>query len=161
MDAFVEGNYEDFHYKPDCIRRAFNAAVAASHMADHYYEYCKRHAPARVSQYKSDSNYIESLYRTPGECFKDIRGISNAYKHLYTKSSCSISSAGSIDSVEFQVKGCSVRAVEQAWVSSPDEPLANATKVIYRRRDGTKGDLLNALTMVRDYWRGVVYVGSA
>src|SRR5690349_20060284 len=111
MEAFVEGNHEEFEDKPNCIRLGFNAAVAASHMADHYYEYMKRHDPATVSRFKCESNYIESLYKNPGKCFKDVRSISNAYKHLYTKSSCSISSAGSIDLVRFQVAGGSVRAV--------------------------------------------------
>jgi hypothetical protein len=155
MDAFVVGNYEDFHDQPDCIRRGFNAAVSASHMADHYYEYMKRHDPARVAQFRSDSNYIESLYKDPGECFKDVRSIANAYKHLYTKTSCSISSAGSIDLVRFQIKGVSVKAVEQDWVSSPNTG-EDSTKVIYRRRDGTQGDLLNALTQVCDYWHSVI-----
>jgi hypothetical protein len=156
MDAFVEGNYEEFLDQPDCIRRGFNAAVSASHMADHYYEFMKRHDPSKVSKFKSDSNYIESLYKNPGECFKDVRGIANAYKHLYTKSSCQISSAGSIDLVKFNIKGVSLKAIEQNWVSSPDVDGPDSTKVIFRRRNGTQGGLLDALTQVRDYWRSVI-----
>lgn len=156
MDAFVVGNYEEFRDQPDCVRRGFNAAVSASHMADHYYEYMKRHDPAKVSQFKSDSNYIECLYQSPGECFKDVRGIANAYKHLYTKSSCSISSAGSIDLVEFEIEGISVKAIEQNWVSSPDVNGPDSTKVIYRRRNGTQGNLLDALTQVQDYWHSIL-----
>jgi hypothetical protein len=155
MDAFVVGNYEDFQDHPDCIRRGFNAAVSASHMADHYYEYMKRHDPTKVAKFRSDSNYIESLYKNPGECFRDVRSIANAYKHLYTKSSCSISSAGSIDLVRFQIKGVSVKAVEQGWVSSQDAGGQESSKVIYRRRNGTSGNLLDALTQVRDYWHSV------
>jgi len=156
MDAFVEGNCDEFFAMPDCVRRGFNAAISASHMADHYYKYMKRHDPAIVAQYASEGSYIESLYQTPGECFRDIRSIANAYKHLYTKSTCSISSAGSIDCVRFNIKASAVQAVEQDWVSAPDSESITSTKVIYRRRGGTEGNLLDALTQVRDYWRGLV-----
>lgn len=156
MAAFVEGNYDDFVERPECIRRAFNASVSASHMADHYFTYMRKHEPAKVARYKGIGDYVESLYQLPGEGFRDIRSISNAYKHLYTeRSSCSISSAGSIDCVRFEIMESTVEAVEQDWVSAP-ENVATTSKVIYRRRDGTQGDILDALTHVVDYWRSAL-----
>ena len=160
LTTFVGGNYDDFAEKPECIRRAFNAAVAASHMADHYYEYTKRHEPAKVDKYKKLDDYVQYLFQSAGECFRDIRSIANAYKHLYIKSHWSISSAGSIDCVQFKSTTSSVEALEQDWVSSP-ENAATTSKVIYRRRDGTQGDLLQALTQVRNFWLDELYGKSA
>ena len=160
LTTFVEGNYEDFAEKPESIRRAFNAVVAASHMADHYFEYTKRHEPAKVDKYKKLDDYIQYLFQSAGENFRDIRSIANAYKHLYIKSHWSISSAGSIDCVQFKSKTCSVEAVEQDWGSSP-EIESTTTKVIYRRRNGTQGDLLQALTQARDFWLNELYGKSA
>jgi hypothetical protein len=36
FEAFVEGNALDCHEDPGDVRRAFNAAVSASHVADQY-----------------------------------------------------------------------------------------------------------------------------
>jgi hypothetical protein len=36
LESFVEGNAWDYKENPGCIRRAFNASVTASHLADLY-----------------------------------------------------------------------------------------------------------------------------
>ncbi len=43
FDEFVEGNARDYREDTGSVRRAFNAAVSASHMADHTHEYSARH----------------------------------------------------------------------------------------------------------------------
>ena len=98
-EMFVLGNYSDFKDQPDCIRRAFNAVVSASHMADHYFNYYKDKDIAKVNDCIHIGNYVEYVSKQTNGIFRDIRSIANAYKHLYTKTDprSSISSAGTIE----------------------------------------------------------------
>lgn len=109
FDSFVLGNYNDFFERPDCIRRGFNAAIAASHMADHYFEYYRRNEPAKVSKFKKIGDYVNYVSQKTCGHFRDIRSIANAYKHLYTKrnSRSSIDSAGRIELLEVKDKNIS------------------------------------------------------
>jgi hypothetical protein len=141
LDSFVLGNLEDFRESPDCIRRGFNAAVAASHMADHYFEYHKKNDPARVSRFKKKENYLDHVSKQTNGDFADIRGVANAYKHLYTFSNVTISSTGAIDTIEIK-----------------DEDLSEVTtdyhsKVIYTKRTGEQRELLPVLQNVADFWQ--------
>lgn len=52
FEIFVEGNYEDCYQNPGCVRRAFNAAVSASQLADHYFNYFKVHDLSKVIDFK-------------------------------------------------------------------------------------------------------------
>ena len=81
--AFVIGNLDDCVEDPSCLRRAFNAAVSASHMADHYFAYNLRSNPSVVSQWPSTGSFVRHVIQETGGAFGDIRSISNAYKHLY------------------------------------------------------------------------------
>ena len=103
FDVFVLGNYEDFLEREDCLRRAFNAAVAASHMTDHYYNYCYRYFPKKVSQFPKLSSYKRHLSKK-SPFFNDIQSIANAYKHLYQKKPhkpyVTVSSAATIEVVK-------------------------------------------------------------
>ena len=47
-EAFSLGNYEDYEENLGCVRRAFNAAISASHLADHYFNYYKKQDPEGV-----------------------------------------------------------------------------------------------------------------
>ncbi|HET7865925.1 MAG TPA: hypothetical protein VFL86_16110 [Burkholderiaceae bacterium] len=156
LSSFVQGNVEDFAEQPHCVRRGFNAAVAAAHMADHNYKYSRHHRQPWVERFPSFENYLLYLYEAAGQGFRDIRGISNAYKHLYTRSQNSISSAGSIDCVRFPDPADAIQSVEQDWVSSPSRN-ADGTRVIYRRRDGTEEELLPTLRRVVVFWLGELY----
>src|SRR3972149_8613751 len=84
FEAFVLGNYEDCQQYPGCVRRAFNAAVSASHLADHYWAYYQKYDQSKVKGFKSFDAFLEFLSTNTGGCFRDIRSISNAYKHLYS-----------------------------------------------------------------------------
>jgi len=84
FESFVEGNLFDCRDDPGDIRRAFNAAVAASHFADQYFEYNKRYCSNLVSAYENIGPFIQCLESLTNGAFRDIRSISNAYKHLYT-----------------------------------------------------------------------------
>jgi len=53
FEAFVQDNYSDYVENPGSVRRAFNAAVSASHLADHYFEYYKKNDPERVKDFQS------------------------------------------------------------------------------------------------------------
>lgn len=57
FEAFVEGNLLDCHEHPGCVRRAFNAAIAASHLADHYFAFNYRHHPEVVGAYSTIGQY--------------------------------------------------------------------------------------------------------
>jgi hypothetical protein len=99
---FVKENFDDFIEKEECVRRGFNAAVAVFHMADHYYNYCKRNAPEKVKRFPKIKDYYVYLSQK-NQYFQDIQGIANAYKHLYQRKPgapyVTINSAGSIESV--------------------------------------------------------------
>ena len=80
FEAFVHGNYEDYVNNQGCVRRAFNAAISASHMADHWFEYSKRHDPSKISQFSKIGDLVSHISSNTNGYFKDIRSIANAYK---------------------------------------------------------------------------------
>src|SRR5688500_10405805 len=84
LESFVQGNLEDCQEAPGSVRRAFNAAVSASHLADHWYSYNQRHNPQLVMGFKGLGNYVEHLCQETSGAFRDLRSVANAYKHLYT-----------------------------------------------------------------------------
>jgi hypothetical protein len=143
LTAFVEGNYDDCVENPGCLRRAFNAAVSASHLADHYYEYHQRHNPQRLAQYPTLRPFVEYVVERTNQRFKDIRSISNAYKHLYENKRkrrdhadyWSISSAGSIDCVTFEGTSYSIKTLEHDFDTS--EGVQSVSRIMFRRRDGS------------------------
>ena len=50
-EAFTLGNYNDFIVDSDSVRKAFNVAVAANHLADCYFNYHKENNPDKVSKF--------------------------------------------------------------------------------------------------------------
>ncbi len=143
--SFVEGNYWEFEQEPDNVRRAFNAAVAASHMADHYYEYCRRHDRVRVTQFPKLKDYIAYVCQKTDGCFRDVRSIANAYKHLYTRQEACIESTGAIAAVTRLTTGI-------AEVEYGHEEGTNRLTVVFRRRTGEQLELLPVLKRVVDFW---------
>lgn len=144
FQAFVIGNYEDFVEQPDCVRRGFNAAIASSHMADHYFKYFKKNDPIRISRFQNLSGYLEYVSEQTSGCFKDIRSIANAYKHLYTWKKVCISSAGAIEVIQIKNKDFS---------SVTDYSEAkHKFAVIFTRRTGEQFELLPVLENVIDFW---------
>jgi hypothetical protein len=161
FESFVEGNLLDCHNAPGDIRRAFNAAVAASHFADHYFNFNKRHNPAIVAVFDNFGAFVEHLSTQTNTAFRDIRSISNAYKHLYTNIDkkkavySSIDSTGSIESIEL-CNSEDVTMIEEEYLNS-EVPQENTSKVVFTRKDGTKAEFLQELESVVEYFRNLVY----
>ncbi len=157
FEAFVDPNRLDCHEMPGDIRRAFNAAVSASHLADQYFEFNKRHNPERIVSYSKRSDFIAFLVDQTDGKFQDIRSMSNAYKHLYNANGPSakyetINSCGSIERLEMQDDD--LAEIEEAYFEDR-EPESRAT-VVFKRKDGTKGEFLPILDAVVDYLRNLV-----
>jgi hypothetical protein len=138
--SFVYGNFDDFRNSPDDIRRGFNAAIAASHMADHYFNYYKKNDPKSVSKFKDIGKYLEYVSKQTNGDFTDIRSVANAYKHLYTNANAVISSTGAIDTLEIKDEDVS-------------EVMTNYSKVIYTKRTGEQRELLPVLENVVNFWQ--------
>ena len=161
FESFVEGNLIDCHNSPGDIRRALNAAVAASHFADHYFNFNKRHNPDIVSAFDNIGAFVEHLSTQTNAAFRDIRSISNAYKHLYTNidkkkaAYSSIDSTGSIESIEL-CDSENVTMVEEEYFNS-EVFQENTSKVVFTRKDGTKAEFLPELESVVEYFRNLVY----
>ena len=162
FEAFVRGNYEDCQQYPGCVRRAFNAAVSASHLADHYFAYWQRHDQLKVKGFKAIGEFVEDLSTNTDGCFRDIRSISNAYKHLYTSIDpkkavhSSISSTGAIESISLADEDAGVKVLEEEWVG--DETGNNyESKVVYTRKDGQQIEFFSTLDTVIKYWEMNIY----
>lgn len=156
LETFVQGNYEDFLQYPGCVRRAFNAAVSASHLADHYFKYYKKYDPSKVDSFKKIGDFVKYLSNKTNGSFKDIRSISNAYKHLYedpkTAVYSSISSTGAIESISFVGKNAEVRMLEEVWFK---DTKVNEIKseVVFTRKDGQRIVFLRTLNIVIKFWK--------
>ncbi len=149
-EAFVLGNYDDYNSNPECVRRAFNAAVATNHLADHYLEYYKRNDPSKVIGFDTIGDYVEHISKNTMGAFKDLRSMANAYKHLYTgtkpkhEKHSSINSAGAIEFVQFENED--IREVSENW--SP-------RGVYYTTKTGNQKSFSSTLETVINYWRGI------
>lgn len=151
FESFVQGNLEDCQEDPGSVRRAFNAAISASHLADHWLIFNQRHNPGVVAAFKDIGSLVEHLSEATSGAFRDVRSVANAYKHLYTDSSSkhgahsTIDSSGAISFVE-HLGGSGVVKVEEQYGEA-------SSKVVFTRRDGSTVDFLPALEQVVDYWR--------
>jgi hypothetical protein len=155
FEGFVLGNRDDCEADPACLRRAFNAAVSATHLADHFFEYHKRRKAAALAAYKDADAFAKHVGTVTGGAYKDIRSIANAYKHLYERKKnrgpdWTVASTGSIDVAEF-----SSREKRLAFISNSED--AERFVVIFRRRDGTQAEFLPTLDTVIDYWANTIY----
>ena len=162
FEAFVRGNYEDCQQYPGCVRRAFNAAVSASHLADHYWEYWQKHDQSKGEGFKAFGAFVEDLSTNTGGCFRDIRSISNAYKHLYTSIDpkkavhSSISSTGAIESISLADEDAEVKVLEEDCTG--DSRGNNyESKVVYVRKDGQRMEFLPTLDTIIKYWETKLY----
>ena len=162
FEAFVRGNHEDCQQHPGCIRRAFNAAVSASHLADHYLAYYQKHDQSKVRSFKTIGDFVEYLSNNTGGCFRDIRSISNAYKHLYTsidpKKSVhsSISSTGTIESIFLVDEDSEVKVLKEEWTAAPKGSNFKS-KVVFTRKDDKRIEFLPTLDTVLEYWKKLLY----
>ncbi len=159
--AFVLGNYKDYRDYPGSVRRAFNVAVSASHLADHYFTYSKKHNPSVVSDYEKIGDFIEHLINETDGLFRDIRSVSNVYKHLYTDSSSrssihsSISSTGAIEEMNISGEDVEIKMLEEHWYPETEDDRFKS-KVVYTRKDGQTIEFLSVIERVIDYWNKLI-----
>ena len=153
FDAFVEGNFVDYSDEPGSVRRAFNVAVSASHLADHYFEFGRKNHPERVDKFRSLGDFVEYICTETEGTFRDIRSISNAYKHLYTNIDpkkavhSSVASTGAVECIGFGYEGAELKEIEEH-----SEAVGSGTRVVYRRKDGQLLEFLPVIQRVRDFW---------
>jgi hypothetical protein len=151
--TFVEPNCDDCADEPGCVRRAFNAAVSAAHLADQFYKYAARHDPSKIAGFGEAKEFLEHVSVETNGAFRDIRNISNAYKHLYVDIDprnpvqLDVASTGAISSVEFSWPESEVNSISEEL-----GPAAQSTKVVFQRRDGSTEDFLPRLEAVRAFW---------
>jgi len=162
FEAFVQGNHEDCQQHPGCVRRAFNAAVSASHLADHYLAYYQKHDQSKVKSFKTIGDFVQHLSKNTSGCFRDIRSISNAYKHLYTSIDpgkavhSSISSTGAIESISLVDEDAEVKMLAEEWTAASKGSDLNP-KVLFTRKDGQRIEFLPTLYTVLEYWEKLLY----
>lgn len=158
FEDFVQGNYQDFVDNPWSIRHAFNAAVAASHMADHYFEFHQRHGSDTRSRAWSPAPFckLEKLRKHANEktdgAYNSIRSIAEAYKHLYVKrASSDVSSGGSVHYLTMPDEAEDID--EMTW-GDGEMGLAG---VAFTKRDGTSHEFGPVLKAVVECWRELLY----
>jgi len=157
FEAFTLGNYYDFMDDSSNVRKAFNSAVSASHLADCYFNYHNKYQPETIKQYKSLRNFVDNISKRTNNCFQDIRSIANAYKHLYTglkekhKQYSTISSAGTIESIEFEEEG--IDQLTQEYENSS----ASTLSVIYTRKTGEIVCYKKSIESVIEFWESMIY----
>lgn len=156
-EAFAIGNYNEFIDEQSSVMKAFNSAVAASHLADCYFNYHKIHNPGLIHDFQNLTEFIKYINERTNNYFKDIRSISNAYKHLYTglkedyARHSSISSAGTIKSIIFEDE-----VIKQLSEESKDENKPEII-VIYTRKTGEQIHFLTAIKTVIEFWKTMIY----
>jgi hypothetical protein len=152
FDAFTYANYLDFEDEKASVRKAFNAAIPAFHLADCYYSYQKRFEPSTIAKYSNLGQFIVQISKDTDGYFKDIRSIASAYKHLYTSGSkrsaskSTISSAGVVVSVE--ITGEDVSLIYEDFEASSEKSF----EVVYIRRNGRIILFHTAISRVVKYW---------
>jgi hypothetical protein len=157
LEQFVQDNYKDYKLNVGCIRHAFNAAVSASHLADHYLNYYRKNDPSKVEIFDNKIGcFVEYLSKNTNDCYRDIRSISNAYKHLYTADIWTVGSPGAIESISFPGKKSEIKTIAEEWTEDSD---ANdiKSKVVYTRKDGQQIDFLPTLETVVRFWEKLLY----
>lgn len=154
-EAFTLGNYYDFINDPSSIMRAFNAAVASTHLADCYYNFYKKNDPKKVIAYNKLENFLDYISNETDNYFRDINSIANAYKHLYPRNQkhpeySTIPSTGAIESVKFIGE-----EVEQVFEVPVDKnSLENI--VVYTRRTGEQIQFKQAIETVINFWETII-----
>jgi hypothetical protein len=155
LEAFVQGNLWDCQDNPGDLRRAFNAAVSASHLADIFYEYNKRHEPGTVAPFARLGDFVEHLAKATSGDFRDLRSISNAYKHLYTaphlRVHSTVLSGGALERVRIEGNDVEVDELESDYEEKGGDE-AGRVFVRFKRKDGSTAEFLPVLESFLDYW---------
>lgn len=148
-DAFVSADYSDWESEKDSIRKAFHVAISASHLADHYCRYYQRKNAKFRQRYGEDATEDKGLrkfqvrLRRKQPSFKIIQDMANAYKHLYTRGSCDVSSSGAIEYVKYGSK-----------IIDHDYPLGI---IVIKHRNGTVTKFEAAISDVMTMWHEIIF----
>ncbi len=142
FEGFVMGNFSDFEENPDSIRHAFNAVIACSHFADHYFEYYRLHNSYQIRSARDIHQFVKQLSDETNGAFGRVRDIANAFKHLYrgAKYPSIISSAGAVERLRLSGE-YSVRELNTEWEDQNG-------KIVYTEDTGTQHDLMADLRIV-------------
>jgi hypothetical protein len=148
-DAFVRVDYWDWQQEPHCMRKAFHVAVSAFHLADHYCRYHQRSSKTFQKRFGTDWESDDGLkkfqnaLRKREPSFKPIQDMAIAYKHLYTRGHCNISSAGSIEFLE-----CNGLTI------------VGDCAIVITHRNGAVTKFQTAISGVMDMWQQVLALGD-
>jgi hypothetical protein len=157
LENFVVRNLRDFEADPAELYRGMNAAISASHMGDHLFNFCFRNKPEAVAKYRvpqgrlTEIQWMQKCYtqyiieRTERETapLNDIRSIANVYKHLYSDTDIYYVNIGSPGAL---VVGDNAIAVLDGW----DGKGAHA--IFYQTKDDRRKLLLPAVKHVVRMW---------
>ncbi|WP_111498113.1 hypothetical protein [Marinobacter bohaiensis] len=162
LEAFVDQNRLDCHERPGDVRRGFNAAVSCSHLADHYLAYNKRHCPEKVVAFDTIGDLVNYLSEETEGAFRDIRSVSNAYKHLYTEVGpfsrhSTVNSCGAIEGGTFSSED-QIIEIHEEYLSEDKESVRSA--VIIKRKDGSRFELLPALDKTVERFYDLVFADA-
>lgn len=149
FSAFVEENAKDYFEDPFSVRKAFNASISTSHMADQFYKFSKRNKPIYISEFGKRENFLKYLHSETNGAFRDIRSISNAYKHLYTDSDkgadqhSSVDSTGALEAFDF---------ADDSRLESISPGFITSNTVIPTRKDKSQVNFAEQLMTVVNFW---------
>lgn len=165
MEGFVDANFHDFRNDPGNVARAFNAAVAASHFLDHFYNYNAKKNPQLVAKFGSLTGLYDHVNKATNGAMRDVRSIANAYKHLYTfddarrAAHSTVSSAGAIESLRLEWDD----ALESLDSDYPDDLLDDSVErrgpaVFVTRKDGSRSEVMPIIEAVIDYYSSALWM---
>jgi hypothetical protein len=121
--------------------------VSALHLADHYFRYYQRNNEEFSKRYKHIGQF-QTVLRSKTPSFKVIQDMANAYKHLYTRASCSVASGGSIESLTY-----GNQTIETNWQEENGKWTAN---IVIRRRDKSVVGFAGAIQEIIEMWSALV-----
>jgi hypothetical protein len=144
-DAFVWVDYWDWQQEPHSMRKAFHVAVSSFHLADHYCRYHQRSSATFQKRFGTDWKNNDGLVkfqkalekREPS--FEPIHNMATAYKHLYTRARCDISSAGSIQ-----------------FLKCDGLTIVGDRVIVITHRNGATTKFKTAISDVMDMWEQVL-----
>jgi hypothetical protein len=142
---FVLQNFWMFKEDRGSIFKAFNAAIAAFQLADHFYKYLKKTRPDLVSVWRNYEEFLIHLGKIE-PAFVTVQTIATAYKHLYLYAAphYEASSAGAL------------RAITSRELSfgdpGDDREEYPPEKVVLKRKDGTTVEFYDCLRQVVNMW---------
>jgi hypothetical protein len=147
-DEFVNPNFHDFENARGDLRMAFNAAVSAFQLGDHFYRYFRRNDPRIVERWK-DTRALHQYLRHIEPAFGTVQSVATAYKHLYLAAAhYDTSSPGAVRAVTLPHLGLLIE--DRLHVEDPRE-------VVVTRRDGSEVVLYDCLRrVVRNMWPQVM-----